>query len=200
MKVTNEELVVRAKNGDKEAYEQLFKQNEGICRLYANKYHNVGEFDDLFALCQLGMLKAYKTFDVDRGNKFITYAGLVMHNEIRMQHRRNQRHRGQVSIDEPVAVDKEGFTQTRLEVLASDKDGPEELLGKAVAVMELHTSLKELTERERAVITELYFSKRTQREVADSLGLSQSYISRLERKILAKLNKSLVRRDVYGAV
>lgn len=199
MEVTNEELVLKAKQGDSEAYELLFKRNSGFCYEVAKRYTNVDDLDELAAVARLGMLKAYNTFDLDKGIKFLTYAGRCMTNEIFMHNRKIARHKDVRYMEDVVASDDKGNETTLHDYLESDEGIPDSVCDDMVLML-VRQCVDALSDRDRMIIEDLYFKNKTQREVANSLGTTQSYISRLEKKILGKLRVLMCKQGIYEVV
>ena len=188
MEVTNEKLIVKAKEGCMESYELLFKRNKAFTHFIANKFPNVGEMEDVEAVARFGMLKAYKAFDVSKGFKFATYASRVMENEILMYARRLKKHQGVLSIELPAYEEDDGREILLSDVLAG-KDNLEEDYCSKESIQILKVLIGELNTRDKRIIQSLYFDRKTQKEVAKEMGFSQSYISKLERHILERLRK-----------
>lgn len=188
MKLANEELIVIAKGGNKEAERMFFEQNEKFPHWIARRFQNTGvDQEDLASIATVGFMKAYNTFDPDKNIKFATYASRCMDNEILMFLRRNKRHAyGTTSIDDAINVDWDGNELTLMDVL----DSGEDVLGSLEQRDTLQTALdfiKSLPERERSIIEMRFIEEKTQAEVAEALNISQSYISRLERKVQRKV-------------
>ena len=182
--------------GDPAAKQMLIEHNLRLVVYIARKFDNTGvELDDLISVGTIGLIKAVNTFNIEKKIKLATYASRCIENEILMHLRKIVRFRGDVSLDEPLNVDYEGNELLLSDVLGTDSDCVFTSIESSVDQELLLKALQTLPERER-VITSLRFglngeSEMTQKEVADMLGISQSYISRLEKKIVKKLRKEI---------
>ncbi len=189
-------------NHEKEARSLLIEHNLRLVVYIAKKFDNTGVgVEDLISIGTIGLIKAINTFNKDKNIKLATYASRCIENEILMYLRRNSKTRLEVSIDEPLNVDWDGN-----ELLLSDILGTEEdVIYKDIEVeMErklLNKAIEKLSKREQTIV-ELRFGLRnpsgkemTQKEVADLLGISQSYISRLEKKIMKRLKKEIAKYE-----
>ena len=174
----------------------LIERNLRLVVYIAKKFENTGtDLEDLTSIGTIGLIKAVNTFKPDRGIKLATYASRCIENEILMYIRKNSGRRPDLSIDEPLNVDWDGNELLLSDVLSTDND---EVYGKIEHEEDyklLHQAVGNLPEREQEIIT-LRFGlgggrERTQAEVAKMLGISQSYISRLEKKILADLKRAI---------
>ena len=165
----------------------------------AKKFENTGiNVEDLISIGTIGLIKAINTFNPDKKIKLATYASRCIENEILMYLRRNNRIKTEVSIDEPLNVDWDGNELLLSDILGSDQDVISRRMEDEIDKELLLKSLEILNQRERAIV-ELRFGlksggrEKTQKEVADLLGISQSYISRLEKKIMKRLQKEIIR-------
>ena len=192
-----EDEIVNKLPYDEKAKSLLIERNLRLVVYIARKFENTGVYvEDLISIGTIGLIKAINTFNPDKNIKLATYASRCIENEILMYLRRNTRIRSEVSIDEPLNVDWEGNELLRSDILGTDRDvickGIEDEVDKQL----LTEALKKLNPREREII-ELRFGlknggkEKTQKEVADLLGISQSYISRLEKKIIERLRKEI---------
>lgn len=189
-----------AGDGAKQAKDRLIEHNLRLVVYIAKKFDNTGiGVEDLISIGTIGLIKSIHTFNPDKNIKLATYASRCIENEILMYLRRNSKTRMEVSIDEPLNVDWDGNELLLSDILGTDEDViyrdieaevEHHLLGKAIA---------QLSGRERTIIELRYGLGRgrgrelTQKEVADKLGISQSYISRLEKKIMRRLKKEIIR-------
>lgn len=184
--------------GEKEAKDKLIEHNLRLVVYIAKKFENTGiGVEDLVSIGTIGLIKAVNTFCPSRGIKLATYASRCIENEILMFLRKTQNQKNEVSIDEPLHVDWDGNELLLSDVLGTDSDVVHHNIEKDVDKSLLATAISHLSERER-VIMEMRFGlrggiARTQKEVADSLGISQSYISRLEKRIIQRLKKEIER-------
>lgn len=173
----------------------LIERNLRLVVYIARKFENTGiNVEDLISIGTIGLIKAINTFKADKQIKLATYASRCIENEILMYLRRNTRTKTEVSIDEPLNVDWEGNELLLSDILGTDVDiiyrGIEDEVDKQL----LNRAVDKLSKREKRIV-ELRFGlktdglEKTQKEVADILGISQSYISRLEKKIIVRLKK-----------
>ena len=180
----------------------LIEHNLRLVVYIAKKFDNTGVgVEDLISIGTIGLIKAINSFNPGKNIKLATYASRCIENEILMYLRRNNKTRMEVSIDEPLNVDWDGNELLLSDILGTDEDEVSRGLEDEVDRMLLNTALKKLSERERTIIMLRYGlgtrdgRERTQKEVADLLGISQSYISRLEKKIIHRLKKEIVKQD-----
>ena len=183
-----------------EARKRLIEHNLRLVVYIAKKFDNTGVgVEDLISIGTIGLIKAINTFNTGKNIKLATYASRCIENEILMYLRRNSKTRMEVSIDEPLNVDWDGNELLLSDILGTDEDVIYRDIETDVERSLLMTAIAGLTGRERMII-ELRFGlntaggeEKTQKEVADMLGISQSYISRLEKKIMGRLKKEIVR-------
>lgn len=187
---------------DKEAKEKLIAHNLRLVVYIAKKFDNtkVGT-EDLISIGTIGLMKAINTFDASKSIKLATYASRCIENEILMYLRKNNKQRLEVSIDEPLNVDWDGNELLLSDILGTDEDVIYRDLETQADLKLLHQALKTLNGREKMII-ELRFGlhskdgeELTQKQVADLLGISQSYISRLEKKIMKRLHREMARQE-----
>ncbi len=185
----------RLQKGDREARNILIEHNLRLVAHITKKFENTGEDnEDLISIGTVGLIKAINTFNVDKGTKLATYAARCIENEILMHLRAIKKNRGEVSIYEPIGTDKEGNEISLIDVLDSDQD-----VVKIVELIFERRNLREkmsrLNPRERKVLEMRYGLSRglvrTQREIGRKLGISRSYVSRIEKKAIQKLLKEL---------
>lgn len=187
---------------DKEAKEKLIAHNLRLVVYIAKKFDNtkVGA-EDLISIGSIGLMKAINTFDASKSIKLATYASRCIENEILMYLRKNNKQKLEVSIDEPLNVDWDGNELLLSDILGTDEDVIYRDLETQADLKLLHQALKTLNGREKMII-ELRFGlhskdgeELTQKQVADLLGISQSYISRLEKKIMKRLHREMARQE-----
>ena len=187
---------------EQQAKATLIEHNLRLVVYIAKKFDNTGEgVEDLISIGTIGLIKAINTFNSGKNIKLATYASRCIENEILMYLRRNSKLRMEVSIDEPLNVDWDGNELLLSDILGTDEDIIYRDLENEVERKLLRKALGKLSRRERMII-ELRFGlnhpsgqEMTQKEVADLLGISQSYISRLEKKIIGRLKKEIVRYE-----
>ena len=191
------DLLARMAERDSAARAALIEHNLRLVVYIARRFENTGvNIEDLVSIGTIGLIKAVNTFDVSKKIKLATYASRCIENEILMFLRRNSKTRGEVSFDEPLNVDWDGNELLLSDIMGTEPDlcsrGIEEEVDRAL----LREALTKLSERDRTII-ELRYGLRgngdgkTQKEVADVLGISQSYISRLEKRIIGRLRKDI---------
>lgn len=181
-----------------QAKKQLIEHNLRLVVYLAKKFENTGVcVEDLISIGTIGLIKGINTFNPEKKIKLATYASRCIENEILMYLRRNNRVKLEVSFDEPLNTDWDGNEQLLSDILGTDEDVIYKDLETEVEISLLKKAMLSLNERERQII-ELRFGvnrvenkELTQKEVADILGISQSYISRLEKKIMERLKKEI---------
>ena len=196
------ECLKKMKDGDLEAKKELTLRNMRLVAHVAKKYQNSDEdMEDLISIGTIGLIKAINTFNPTKNIKLATYASRCIENEILMYLRRNNKTKLEVSIDEPLNVDWDGNELLLSDILGTSEDIIYKDIEKEVDRSLLRKALETLSEREQTIIR-LRFGiddklgqELTQKEVADLLGISQSYISRLEKKIMKRLKKEILRLE-----
>ena len=202
--VEEEEQVMKklGSDDDKEARSSLIEHNLRLVVYIAKKFDNTGVgVEDLISIGTIGLIKAINTFNPLKNIKLATYASRCIENEILMYLRRNNKLKLEVSIDEPLNVDWDGNELLLSDILGTDENIISKDMEDEVDKKLLRLALEKLGKRERMII-ELRFGlnskdgeEKTQKEVADMMGISQSYISRLEKKIIRRLKKEIVRLE-----
>lgn len=183
--------------GNPEAKKILVEHNLRLVVYIAKKFENTGiGLEDLISIGTIGLMKAINTFNTDKNIKLATYASRCIENEILMYLRRSNRIKTEVSIDEPLNQDCDGNELLLSDILGTDDDITSRRIEDEVDKKLLKISISKLNSRERNIM-ELRFGfitgdEKTQKEVADMLGISQSYISRLEKKIINKMKKEIL--------
>lgn len=199
---TDEEsyLIDRLKTGDGEVRGELIERNLRLVVYIARKFENTGVgIEDLVSIGTIGLIKAVNTFDPLKKIKLATYASRCIENEILMYLRRNNKTKTEVSFDEPLNMDWDGNELLLSDVMGTDNDIIYKYIEEEVEKKLLHMALARLNGRERKIM-ELRFGlnrkeEKTQKEVADMLGISQSYISRLEKRIIKRLKREINRME-----
>lgn len=191
-------LIKKLENGDNSVKSELTERNLRLVVYIARKFENTGiNVEDLISIGTIGLIKSINTFKPDKNIKLATYASRCIENEILMYLRKNSGRRTEVSIDEPLNVDWDGNELLLSDILGTDNDvicrGIEEEVDRSL----LRSALDMLSKREKEIMV-LRFGlgsgkTKTQKEVADMMGISQSYISRLEKRIIKRLKKEIVR-------
>ena len=195
-----EALMKKLTNGDMSVKATLIERNLRLVVYIAKKFDNTGVgVEDLISIGTIGLIKAINSYDKDKNIKLATYASRCIENEILMYLRRNSKIKAEVSIDEPLNVDWDGNELLLSDIIGTDEDIIYRDIETEVECKMLKKAINQLPERER-IIVDLRFGlssedgeEKTQKEVADMLGISQSYISRLEKKIMRQLRKEMVK-------
>ncbi|MCW2278863.1 RNA polymerase sigma-29 (SigE) subunit [Heliophilum fasciatum] len=194
------DLLLLLENGDGSVKSILIERNLRLVVYIARKFENTGiGIEDLVSIGTIGLIKAVNTFDPLKKIKLATYASRCIENEILMYLRRNNKTRSEVSFDEPLNIDWDGNELLLSDVLGTENDIIYKSIEGEVDRKLLQAAMSKLTTRERCIV-ELRFGLRdaqekTQKEVADLLGISQSYISRLEKRIIKRLRKEFHRLE-----
>ena len=200
-----EEILDKLSKGDESVRKILVERNLRLVVYIAKKFENTGVgIEDLISIGTIGLMKAINTFNTDKNIKLATYASRCIENEILMYLRRSNRIKGEVSIDEPLNQDGDGNELLLSDILGTDPDVTSRRIEDEVDKTLLRASIEKLTNRERNIM-ELRFgfisgNEKTQKEVADMLGISQSYISRLEKKIINKMKKDIMSKTGWKII
>lgn len=191
-------LLERLKEKDEEAKKILVERNLRLVVYVAKKFENTGiNIEDLISIGSIGLIKAINTFNPDKNIKLATYSSRCIENEILMFLRKNHNTKVEISIDEPLNTDWDGNELLLSDILGSDSDEIYRKVEDEVDRQLLNIAINHLSHREKTIM-ELRFGlksgkEKTQKEVADLLGISQSYISRLEKKIISRLKKDIMK-------
>jgi len=185
--------------GDETAKQQLIEHNLRLVVYISRRFENTGvNLEDLISIGTIGLIKGISTYRRDKNIKLATYASRCIENEILMYIRKIANHKAEVSLDEPINTDYDGNELLLSDILGTDENVVTGRLDDDVDLCVLRQALALLSEREREIV-ELRFGlngrqELTQKEVAQKLGISQSYISRLEKRIMARLKKEMIRQ------
>ncbi len=200
-KKAEQEIIEKLRQGDLKSRDKLVEHNLRLVVYIAKKFENSGvNIEDLISIGTIGLIKAVNTFKADKNIKLATYASRCIENEILMYLRKINQQRLDISLDEPLNVDWDGNELLLSDVLGTDgleiNDNVEQEDEKRI----LHSCMLELSQRERLIMNMRFGlegeDEHTQKEVADILGISQSYISRLEKRIILKLKRDIERQTV----
>ncbi len=192
-----DEMLERLAKKDEEAKKILVERNLRLVVYISKKFENTGiGIEDLISIGTIGLMKAINTFNTDKNIKLATYASRCIENEILMYLRKSSKIKGEVSIDEPLNQDGDGNELLLSDILGTENDITSRGIEDEVDKKLLKASMEKLNKREKNIM-ELRFgfingNEKTQKEVADMLGISQSYISRLEKKIIGKMKKDII--------
>lgn len=188
------EYLERCQNGDMEARNQLIEHNLRLVAHIVKKYYNMGaDQDDMISIGTIGLIKAVSTFNSGKGIHLATYAARCIENEILMYFRNQKKTAQDVSMSDPIDTDKDGNALTLIDVIADQSDIAEKIDTK-IRLEKLKVILSGcLDDREKAIIEMRYglngSDELTQRDIADKLGISRSYVSRIEKSALEKLRR-----------
>ena len=200
-KADEEKAIIAMENGDECAKKLLTEHNLRLVVYISRRFENTGvNLEDLISIGTIGLIKAINTFRSDKNIKLATYASRCIENEILMYLRRSCKLKLEVSLDEPLNVDWDGNELLLSDILGTDEDVVYRDLETEVDYNLLDNAISKLCEKERTII-ELRYGintiggvEKTQKEVADLLGISQSYISRLEKRIIKKLRREIMKQ------
>ncbi len=185
------------RNGDEEARNILIERNLRLVAHIVKKYSTSGsDSEDLISIGTIGLIKAISTFDASKGTRLATYAARCIENEILMQIRSSKKIQNEVSLQDPVGVDKEGNEITLNDLLGNDSESVLDEVEFKMQVKKLYSKMKSALKNRERLVLELRYgllngNGRTQREIAKMLGISRSYVSRIEKKAIKKLSREL---------
>lgn len=193
-----EEVISRFQKGDVDAKNQLIERNLRLVVYIAKKFDNTGiDIEDLISVGTIGLIKAVNSFKSDKKIKLATYASRCIENEILMYLRKVVRRRFEISLDEPLNVDSDGNELLLGDVLGTDSDMIYNDIEGGIERDLLKKAITKLSKREQEIVSMRFgldgAEEITQKEVADLMGISQSYISRLEKKIILRLKKEITK-------
>jgi len=183
------------KNGDEEARNILIERNLRLVAHIVKKYNSYGnDIDDLISIGTIGLIKAITTFDNLKGTRLATYAARCIENEILMQIRSNKKTQNEVSLQDPIGVDRDGNEITLIDVVGNEADSVLDEVELKMQVKRLYNKMQDVLKKREKTVLELRYgllngSGKTQREIAKMLGISRSYVSRIEKKAIKKLSK-----------
>lgn len=196
------EVIERASQGDQSARDKLIEHNLRLVVYVAKRYDsaNNGGIEDLISIGTIGLVKAINTFKCDKNIKLATYASRCIENEILMFLRKNNKLRYEISLDEPLNIDYDGNELLLSDIVGTEDDLIENQILRSDQKILFYEALKDLNEREKEILILRYGlsnnDELTQKDVAKMMGISQSYISRLEKKIIKKLRTKLNYNEV----
>ena len=192
------EMLARLDEGDFEVRQILIEHNLRLVAYIARRFDNTGiNIEDLISIGTIGLIKAINTFRPDKNIKLATYASRCIENEILMYLRKNSNTKTEVSLDEPLNTDWDGKELLLSDIMGTDEDVVMRPIEEDVERQILHRAVDKLTEREKRIVSMRFGlggrQPLTQKEVADALGISQSYISRLEKRIMLRLRYEMAK-------
>lgn len=193
------QALVALEQGDESAKQLLIEHNLRLVVYISRRFENTGvNIEDLISIGTIGLIKAISTYRRDKNIKLATYASRCIENEILMHVRKISGQRAEVSLDEPINMDYDGNELLLSDILGTEEDMILRPLEDDVDLCVLRQALYELPQREREIVLMRYglygYKELTQKEVAQKMGISQSYISRLEKRIMLRLKKELIRQ------
>ena len=200
LKGNEEQAALEAREqGDEAAKQLLIERNLRLVVFIARRFENTGvNLEDLISIGTIGLIKAIGTYRLDKNIKLATYASRCIENEILMYIRKISAQKAEISLDEPINMDYDGNELLLSDILGTDEDIILRPMEDDVDLCVLRQAVKELPEREREIVVMRFglygHQELTQKEVAKVMGISQSYISRLEKRIMLKLRKELLRQ------
>jgi len=190
-------LLERMAAGDTDARNILVEHNLRLVAHIVKKFDNTGEdTDDLISIGTIGLIKAVNTFDPEKKTRLATYAARCIENEILMHLRSNKKTRGEVLLHDPIGADKEGNEITLLDILGTEADLVADRVERRIESQRLRETMQRLNRREKKIL-ELRYGlldgvRQTQREISASLGISRSYVSRIEKRAIHKLQEQML--------
>ena len=194
-----QEALEQLEQGDENAKKRLIEHNLRLVVFIARRFENTGiNLEDLISIGTIGLIKAISTYRMDKNIRLATYGSRCIENEILMYIRKISNQKTEVSLDEPINMDGEGNELLLSDILGTEEDVVSRGVEADVDLMILRNALAQLPPREKEIMVMRYGlegrKERTQKEVAQEMGISQSYISRLEKRIIARLKKEFVRQ------
>lgn len=185
------------KDGDEEARNILIERNLRLVAHIVKKYNlATGDSDDLISIGTIGLIKAIATFNHEKGTRLATYAARCIENEILMQIRSSKKTQSEVSLQDPIGVDRDGNEIALIDVIGNESESVVEEVELKMQVKRLYNKMKDVLKTREKTVLELRYgllngTSKTQREIAKMLGISRSYVSRIEKKAIKKLGKEL---------
>ncbi len=200
-KEKEKEYLLKAKHGDKAAKDVLVEHNLRLVAHIAKKYANYGDNDELISIGSLGLIKAIESYDMEKGAGLATYASRCIENEILMTMRATKKYRSNISLNDPIGVDKDGNELTVIDMLTDDKSVIDDVESNIILKKLTEVARDSLDEREYEILCRRYgidgYDALTQREVAKEFDISRSYVSRIEKRALEKIRAQVDRRDFF---
>lgn len=191
------EYINRFKSGDLNAKNILIERNLRLVVHIAKKFSSIKEVEDLISVGTIGLIKGVESFDYTKGTKLATYASRCIENEILMLIRNSKKNKNEVFLQEPIGVDKEGNEISLIDILNSGEDTIVDIVEQKIAIKKMYNKLNDILSEKEQIIIKLRYGLidgkiKTQKEIAKKLNISRSYVSRIEKKALDKLNKELL--------
>lgn len=194
-----QQALAQMESGDEDAKQLLIERNLRLVVFISRRFENTGiNLEDLISIGTIGLIKGIETYRLDRNIKLATYASRCIENEILMHIRKTSHQKNEISLDEPINMDYDGNELLLSDILGTDEDMILRPMEDAVDLQLLRQAVHALPDREREIILMRFGlegqKELTQKEVAQKLGISQSYISRLEKRIMARLRSEILRQ------
>lgn len=191
------EYINKFKSGDLNAKNILIERNLRLVVHIAKKFSSIKEVEDLISVGTIGLIKGIESFDYTKGTKLATYASRCIENEILMLIRNSKKNKNEVFLQEPIGVDKEGNEISLIDILNSGEDTIVDIVEQKLAIKKMYNKLNDILSEKEQIIIKLRYGLidgkiKTQKEIAKKLNISRSYVSRIEKKALDKLNKELL--------
>lgn len=191
------EYIDKFKSGDLEAKNILIERNLRLVVHIAKKFSSIKEVEDLISVGTIGLIKGIESFDYTKGTKLATYAARCIENEILMLIRNTKKTKNEVFLQDPIGTDKEGNEISLIDILNSSEDTIIDVVEQKMAIKKMYIKLNNVLNEKEKIIIKLRYGLidgkiKTQKEIAKKLNISRSYVSRIEKKALNKLNKELL--------
>ena len=190
------EYINKFKSGDLSAKDILIERNLRLVVHIAKKFSSVKEIEDLISVGTIGLIKGIESFDFEKGTKLATYAARCIENEILMLIRNSKKFKNEVFLQDSIGTDKEGNEISLIDILNSGEDSIIDTVEQKLVVKKMYNKLNDILNEKEQIIIKLRYGLidgeiKTQKEIARKLNISRSYVSRIEKKALSKLNKEL---------
>lgn len=191
------EYIDRFKAGDLEAKNILIERNLRLVVHIAKKFSSIKDVEDLISVGTIGLIKGIESFDYVKGTKLATYAARCIENEILMLIRNSKKTKNEVFLQDPIGTDKEGNEISLIDILNSSDDTIIDIVEQKLTIKKMYKKLNNILSEKEQIIIKLRYGLidgkvKTQKEIAKKLNISRSYVSRIEKKALSKLNKELL--------
>ncbi len=191
------EYINRFKSGDMSAKNILIERNLRLVVHIAKKFSSIKDVEDLISVGTIGLIKGIESFDYNKGTKLATYAARCIENEILMLIRNSKKVRNEVFLQDPIGTDKEGNEISLIDILNSGEDTIIDIVEQKITIKKMYEKLNAILNEKEQIIIKLRYGLidgkiKTQKEIAKKLNISRSYVSRIEKKALIKLNKELL--------
>lgn len=184
-------------NGSIEAKNILIEKNLRLVAHIVKKYSNYNKnADDMISIGTIGLIKGISSFDINKGTRLATYVSRCIENEILMDMRVTKKQQNEISLQDPIGVDKEGNEITLIDIIGTENDNIIDQVDLKIQIKKLYEKIRDILKGQEKSVLELRYgllngTTKTQKEIADMLGISRSYVSRIEKKALKKLKKEL---------